>query len=158
MMLARSVCMACGLPGVPEKKTPGSVIIEIILWCCFLVPGLIYSIWRLTSKYERCRGCQGRTMVLASSPNGAALLEKNGGWSPIAEQTYRDAIQSRLLVRSVGNAVLWAFVIWSAAVGYFVFAALCAILVAIPTLFLIGEWVEYKKLAAHSTSVIPFGR
>ena len=38
----------------------GHLLIEIVLWCCFLLPGLIYTIWRHCSGYKGCRAC-GRT-------------------------------------------------------------------------------------------------
>ncbi len=43
------VCSRCGPAGLPKTKVKGSIAIEIILWRCFTVPGLIYSLWRSTS-------------------------------------------------------------------------------------------------------------
>lgn len=61
-------CTACGSTGKPKTMTRGSIVIEIILWLCFLVPGLIYSIWRLTTRYQACRFCFSDQLVPLGSP------------------------------------------------------------------------------------------
>ena len=62
-------CTACGsVFKTPKTVTRGSIIIEIILWLCFLVPGLIYSIWRMTTRYKACPNCKSLTVIPADSP------------------------------------------------------------------------------------------
>ena len=61
-------CTTCGHEGPGKTKTRGSTLIEVILWLCFLVPGLIYSVWRLGSKYKACTSCGGTTLVPPHSP------------------------------------------------------------------------------------------
>ena len=60
-------CPNCGYEGKPKKVTPGSLAIEIILWICFLVPGIIYSIWRLSSKKIICPSCSNENVIPLSS-------------------------------------------------------------------------------------------
>lgn len=55
-------CHACHFVGRAKTYTPGSFFLEVILWFCFFVPGIIYSIWRLTSRYTGCANCQSRTI------------------------------------------------------------------------------------------------
>lgn len=50
-------CMTCGHEGKTVKVTKGSLALEIALWVCFILPGLFYSIWRLTSKQYACKKC-----------------------------------------------------------------------------------------------------
>lgn len=50
-------CLTCGHEGKTVKVVKGSVILEIALWLCFILPGFIYSIWRLTSKQYACKKC-----------------------------------------------------------------------------------------------------
>jgi len=64
----RRHCMTCGMEAEPKTVTKGSLAIEILLWLCFLVPGLIYSIWRLTSRHQACPSCNGTTLVPIDSP------------------------------------------------------------------------------------------
>lgn len=65
-------CMTCGTDSVPKVKTDGSLVIEIILWLCFLVPGLIYSIWRSTTKAEVCYSCSSKQLVPLDATAAAA--------------------------------------------------------------------------------------
>lgn len=52
--------------------------VEIILWLCFIVPGLIYSIWRMSSYHAACPVCGSSTLVPLNSPNGQKILESQG--------------------------------------------------------------------------------
>lgn len=61
-------CLKCNSLGAPKKVTSGSIIIEFILWCCFLVPGLIYSVWRLTTRKKACGVCGSVDIVPDDSP------------------------------------------------------------------------------------------
>lgn len=56
-------CPNCNYEGKAKLYTQGSVLIELILWLCFIVPGLIYSIWRMTSgRYWGCPKCKNRNV------------------------------------------------------------------------------------------------
>jgi hypothetical protein len=48
------ICKNCGYIVQPITITPGSFWMELILWICFAIPGLTYSIWRLTARYKGC--------------------------------------------------------------------------------------------------------
>jgi hypothetical protein len=45
---------------------------EIALWLFLILPGLIYSVWRLTSREKVCGICGGR-MIPINSPRGQQL-------------------------------------------------------------------------------------
>lgn len=68
------ICTICGTAGKTNTETRGSLAIELILWFCMIVPGLLYSIWRATSKYEVCRYCGSKQIVPINSPVGKKLL------------------------------------------------------------------------------------
>lgn len=61
-------CMDCGVDQYPEIKAKGSLTIEIILWLCVIIPGLIYSIWRIKSKRPVCSSCNGENLIPYKSP------------------------------------------------------------------------------------------
>jgi len=61
-------CMTCGVEGPTKTRTRGSIAIEVILWLCFLVPGLIYSVWRLTTRREVCASCGAENIIPIESP------------------------------------------------------------------------------------------
>lgn len=65
-------CMTCGTDGPSVSQTRGSMAIEIVLWLCFIVPGLIYSLWRLTTRRPVCGTCGSATLVPFDAPAAAA--------------------------------------------------------------------------------------
>lgn len=67
------LCPVCGTVGKPIKKTQGSFMVEVFLWLCFLLPGLIYTVWRIFNKLKVCPNCKSAAMIPATSP---AVLEK----------------------------------------------------------------------------------
>ena len=68
------VCTNCGFRGKPKCFTKGSILIELVLWICLIVPGLIYSIWRHTSRYNGCPTCGAAHMIPIDSPMARKLM------------------------------------------------------------------------------------
>ena len=75
-MAKELICSNCGYKGKPKKITKGSIFIEIILWIALIIPGVIYSIWRLTTRHEACPQCGATNMVPLDSPRGRKLIEE----------------------------------------------------------------------------------
>lgn len=70
------ICRDCGHVGDPTYATRGTFCLEAALWLCFIVPGLLYSVWRLASRSERrCRKCGNVSLIPTDSPVGKQLLE-----------------------------------------------------------------------------------
>lgn len=61
-------CTSCGHEGEPRMHTKGSMGIELVLWLLLIVPGLIYSVWRMSSKAQVCASCGAATLVPGTSP------------------------------------------------------------------------------------------
>lgn len=72
-MAKRILCATCCHEGKAVRKTRGNILIELILWCCFIVPGLIYSIWRQSTKYDACRKCGSSSVLPTDSPMAKKL-------------------------------------------------------------------------------------
>ena len=72
---ADMVCATCGHMGPTKSHTRGTIVIEIILWLMFLIPGLIYSVWRLSTRRRVCAACGGATLVPPDTPTGKRLLQ-----------------------------------------------------------------------------------
>jgi hypothetical protein len=72
------VCKDCGTVGEGKTVARGSFLMEVVLWLCFLVPGLIYSVWRLTSKRDVCTACGSENLVPLSSPLGQQVASATG--------------------------------------------------------------------------------
>jgi uncharacterized membrane protein YqaE (UPF0057 family) len=73
------VCATCGHHGPTVPHTRGSIWIELVLWLCLLVPGLVYSIWRLSTRAPACASCGARQLVPADSPVGRRLTARDRG-------------------------------------------------------------------------------
>jgi len=69
------VCTQCGCTAT-ESHTKGSFMIEVLLWLIFCIPGVIYSIWRLTTRGQVCSSCKSDRLVSANSPSGQRLLSQ----------------------------------------------------------------------------------
>ena len=67
------VCKECGTVAEPRSDTPGSILIELVLWLCFIVPGLIYSFWRISKRRQVCPACESPNIVPLDTPVGRAL-------------------------------------------------------------------------------------
>lgn len=70
------ICSNCGYLGWPKKITKGSFLIELVLWICFIIPGLIYSLWRLASRYKACPQCKAPNMIPENTPRGQKLIKE----------------------------------------------------------------------------------
>ena len=70
------ICPHCGTRGNAKTITKGSLGIEVILWLCFIIPGLIYSIWRHASRFDGCTSCGQAGLISVTSPAGRLLVEK----------------------------------------------------------------------------------
>lgn len=60
-------CAACGTFGRGRTHTPGHFLIEVVLWLCLLLPGVIYSLWRLSARRRVCAAC-GAHVVPSDTP------------------------------------------------------------------------------------------
>jgi hypothetical protein len=70
------ICPHCGTRGKPTTQTRGNLAIEIVLWLCFILPGLIYSLWRLSTRQPVCPVCHQPGMISVATPRGAALAQQ----------------------------------------------------------------------------------
>jgi hypothetical protein len=63
-------CMACGddFKSSSDKPLRGNTVIEVILWICYLIPGVIYSYWRRSEKFKSvCPVCHSNQVVPITS-------------------------------------------------------------------------------------------
>lgn len=72
------LCTRCGAIGVPVLVTKGTLATEIFLWLFFLLPGIIYSIWRRNSEQSVCPSCGSPELIPPDSPRASAILASVG--------------------------------------------------------------------------------
>lgn len=70
------LCRNCGHIGSPQRKLKGHILITLILLICWLVPGIIYMIWRRTGLKDSCSKCGSEMVVPANSPAAAAFAHE----------------------------------------------------------------------------------
>ena len=74
-MAKELACSACHtVIKKPKKHTKGSFLIEVILWISFIIPGLIYTIWRVSSRSNVCPECGSQNLIPSSSPAAQKFL------------------------------------------------------------------------------------
>lgn len=67
------ICTVCHHQGQAKQRTSGSTGIELVLYLLFIVPGLIYSLWRLSTRKWVCASCGAESLVPPDSPVGKTL-------------------------------------------------------------------------------------
>lgn len=70
-------CVTCGTHAKARPITRGSLAIEIVLWFFFIVPGLIYSLWRLSTRKPACPACGATALVPPDSPAALQAKQQN---------------------------------------------------------------------------------
>ena len=61
-------CPSCGHTGKMQMKRAGSAGITFLLFCCFIIPALIYSSWRWNNRSRSCPKCNNKNVIPADSP------------------------------------------------------------------------------------------
>jgi hypothetical protein len=67
-------CPHCGHIGIPKIETPGTFAVELLLWVCFLLPGLAYTLWRLARRRPVCPRCGTPHMIPRDTPRAVEAL------------------------------------------------------------------------------------
>lgn len=73
LVAPKLICKDCGSRNNGRTKIKGGLLTEIFLWCFFLVPGIFYSIWRMSTKEKVCNSCEGHSLISIDSPVGRKL-------------------------------------------------------------------------------------
>jgi hypothetical protein len=72
------ICKNCNSVGPPKILRRGTLSLELLLWMCLLVPGFIYSAWRLMNKYKTCSSC-GSSKVTDFEPSRPPETRRKSG-------------------------------------------------------------------------------
>jgi hypothetical protein len=60
-------CPVCGTVARPRTVTKGNFGLEFFLWLLFIIPGLIYTLWRISNQSKGCPACKA-IMIPGNSP------------------------------------------------------------------------------------------
>jgi Zn finger protein HypA/HybF involved in hydrogenase expression len=77
------ICPSCHYVGESKVIAKGSRKIEITLWCCFILPGMLYTMWRQSrdGQYQGCPQCHQAKVRLMKRKEWQAY-ERNGQLPP----------------------------------------------------------------------------
>jgi hypothetical protein len=67
------ICKTCGHVDHPNIIIRGYLTLEIILWLCGIIPGLIYTLWREQNRFQVCPLCRGKDLIPLDSPIGRQI-------------------------------------------------------------------------------------
>jgi hypothetical protein len=65
-MALRMLCIDCLHVGEPDTVLDGSDRVELIAWCCGVLPGLVYCWWRHLCRFKVCGQCGSDTLMRES--------------------------------------------------------------------------------------------
>lgn len=68
------VCLHCGHEGVAKISSKGSALLEALLWFALILPGLLFSVWRFTTRERVCASCGQPRLVVSGTPAALAKL------------------------------------------------------------------------------------
>lgn len=67
------ICLVCGGQRAPVLARRGNIYIEILLWLCYIIPGVMYTLWRTVRRHEVCPDCRNPSIVKTTSPQAFEL-------------------------------------------------------------------------------------
>lgn len=70
-------CPKCGSHVEPQVQRKGSMKLQIVLWFCFIVPGLFYSMWRETTRKLTCPQCHFSGLKIPGAGIGRLKYRKS---------------------------------------------------------------------------------
>lgn len=117
------ICKQCGTLNNNGDALPGSGWIELVLWLCYIVPGVIYSIWRRTKRNAACVACSSRELVQVGTPVGAELAKQYHPRSTISTDGPLNAPNAAKAPPPSGTRILKALGLVLVAVFAFAFIA-----------------------------------
>ena len=60
-------CKSCGHKGTMKEVRPGSGLITFFLFWFLILPAILYSQWRWSSRKRTCPACRGTDVIPADS-------------------------------------------------------------------------------------------
>jgi hypothetical protein len=84
----KKYCCQCGSVAHPKNITKGSILIEIGLWLVLVLPGVLYTVWRFTSKYEGCRVCGSHKVIPLTTPKANLMMSQHINMYPEFRSDY----------------------------------------------------------------------
>lgn len=112
-MSDKMICTTCGYVGYSERTINGNIGVEIFLWLIFLLPGIIYSIYRSSTKMDVCPKCKDPTMIPVTSPIGEKLYSAHESTlSPETKLEESKKESRKMKTDTIVRIIVIVFIIW----------------------------------------------
>lgn len=111
------ICTNCGQVTNGKTAVKGNIAIEIVLWLFFIIPGIIYSLWRSSSRHKVCPVCGSTNLVPIDTPNGKHMLEQQGKTMEQAQTEAKESAPMAMPIKIVIGVVVFFVVIFI--IGWF---------------------------------------
>lgn len=115
-MAQRMLCTDCLRTDVPDTAVEGSDRLEILAWCCFALPGLLYCAWRHAARRKLCAHCGGGELIREARAAAARIVPSPaprpprslGGAAPVRWPLALQTPRERLHTGAVATALVFA--------------------------------------------------
>jgi len=76
--MSNQVCRDCWSISQPtqNKELRGSAFITVLLLLMYIIPGIIYMVWRRGDKSIICTKCRSKNLVPVDSPMGQKIINE----------------------------------------------------------------------------------
>ncbi len=151
-MKARMLCTECLRTAEADTVLEGSDAIEMLGWCCFVWPGLLYCWWRHALRIKLCGFCGSRELVRearAAAARRPAQAPSVGGarvrseFAPLDWPTALACPRDRL---RVGGSLLLLAVMFSASAALDVAVADDALILLHAVVAAAAAWVLRREI------------
>ncbi len=82
--------MNCGHVGIIKRSIKGSGGVEFVLYLFFIIPGIIYSVWRRSGNDEVCAICKSSELISLKSQEAQNFLNKQKQDNNIQDNNIND--------------------------------------------------------------------
>jgi hypothetical protein len=111
----QKLCLQCGSIGDTKRFMKGTILTELILWLFFLLPGLIYSIWRHSTVAQVCSRCGGLNVIPLDSPVAQNFLSNQSktptSVRPVASTSSKGGMSPKKAFAIVGGFAVLIIII-----------------------------------------------
>jgi hypothetical protein len=78
----RMLCTRCEEVARPDTRVAGSDLLEVALWCLYLVPGFVYCAWRNVQQRRVCPACGSSALIRESRASRRRIQADPGAGAP----------------------------------------------------------------------------
>lgn len=102
------VCLKCFTRTSPDYALGGSGALELVLWLLFLLPGLLYSLSRITNAKQVCPTCKSTDVVPSHTSRAQELIKAGKAVRGPSGSNGKQKLYALAAVNAVVAIAVWA--------------------------------------------------